>query len=179
MQTWNEHACAPLAVAAAEVEPIWLWLAARAEAMGFTPPPPVETTTEPDLRLVVGGRVIRPIAAGGRYAFVLPPGATAALLCSRAASMVEIEPFHEDRRRLGVAVRRLRVHGADGMREIALDSPALAHGWWRAEQASLALWRWTDGAARIPLPGDATMIDVELHGTHRYPMERAGQRRAA
>jgi hypothetical protein len=180
MQTWNEHACAPLTVAAKDIEPVWRRLVARAESMGFMPPPPVETTTAPNLRLLVNGRAIRPIAVTQeRCAFVLPPGAATAVLRSRAASPAETEPFHEDRRLLGVAVRRLCVHGADGLREIAMDSPALAHGWWTAERAAGGMWRWTDGAARIALPDDATMIEVELHGTHRYPMEHAIQRQAA
>jgi len=180
MQSWSEDSCAPLAVAAAEVETVWRRLAARAKEMGFMPPPPVETTTEPDLRLVVGGRVIHPIAARqGRYSFVLPRGSTSAMPCSRAASPAETEPFHEDRRRLGVAVRRLRLHTADGLREIAMDAPFLSDGWWASERAPGALWRWTDGAARIPLSDAPTMLEVELHGAHRYPMERTAQHQVA
>jgi hypothetical protein len=188
MQTWNEHACAPLVVAPAAVEPVWRRLAARAEAMGFTPPAPVETTSDPNLCLMIAGRTIRPIITAGcpagqhpagRYIFMLPPGATSALLCSRAASPAQIEPFHEDRRRLGVAVRRLRIHGDDGLRDIPVDAPALTSGWWTAEHAPGGLWRWTDGAASVPVPAGATMLEVELHAAHRYPVDDVAQRKAA
>jgi hypothetical protein len=183
MQSWSRHACAPLAVGAAEVEPVWHRLAGRAGAMGLTVKQ-VETTTEPNLYLDVGGLAIRAVAPPQRdaeagYVFVLPPGATAALLCSRATSPAEIEPFQEDRRRLGVAVHRLRIYGPDGLQEIPVDAPTLCNGWWAAEQTPGALWRWTNGAARIPLPARATMIEVVLRGTHRYATEPTGRRKVA
>ena len=181
MQSRNGDAGAPFAVATAEVEPVRCRLAARAEAMGFTPPPPIETISDPDLRLVIGERVIRPIAGaqGRRFVFMVPPGARSVLLCSRAASPADTDPFREDRRRLGVAVRRLRMHRANGFREIALDAPTLVRGWWAVERTPGVLWRWTDGAAQIPLPGDAMMLEFELHGTLRYPVRSPIQRKAA
>jgi hypothetical protein len=161
----SEHSCAPLAVAEATVGPIWRRLLARAEALGFTPPAPDQATTDPDLRLVIGDQVIRPLVAGGtegRYTFVLPPGTTAALLTSRAACPADIEPFREEHRRLGVAVRHLRLHGTDGPRHISIDDPTLCKGWWAPERAGAALWRWTDGEAHIVLPIGTTMLHVEM-----------------
>lgn len=69
--------------------------------------------------------------------------------------------------------------GVDGLRDIPVDAPALANGWWTAEHAPGTLWRWTDGEARISLPGDATLLEVDLHGAHRYPVATAIQRQAA
>ena len=166
------------------VEPIWRRLAVRAEAMGFAPPAPVQATTDPDLRLVVGTQVIRPIAGDhgrieGPYTFVISPGATTALLTSRAGSPAEIEPFQEDRRRLGIAVRCLRLHGRDGTRQIPIDDPCLAEGWWATEREARALWRWTDGAGRIALPPGTTMLEVVLHATHRYPVDGISTLQAA
>jgi hypothetical protein len=182
VSNWEEHACATLAVAPDVVGPVWRHLAARAAGLGFAPPPPPEATSEPDLRLVVDGRVLRPVEANaGRAVFALPRGARAAVLGSRAASPAAFEPFHEDRRRLGVAVKRLRAHlaGAERMRDIALDGPGLATGWWAAEAAPGVLWRWTDGAAHVKLPEGARLLEVALHGTHRYPVAQDAAQDAA
>ena len=173
IRNWNDHAYAPLAVARSAVEPIWRRLATRAAELGYMPPPPPKTTAEPDLQLVVCGRVLRPIdLADGRYIFGLPRGADSAVLHSRAAAPADFEPFDQDRRRLGVALRRLRLHlrGAERLCEIMVDAPVLSQGWWAAESSADVLWRWTDGAALIPLPAGATMLEVELHGVHRYPV---------
>jgi hypothetical protein len=173
---WRADAFAPLATAPAAVGPIWQRIAGRAVKLGFTPPPPMPTTTEPGLHLLVAGRAIRAsVAADGRYAFVLPHGARTVVLRSRAAAPAEFEPFHEDRRRLGVAVRRIRVHlrGGAGLRDIAVDGPDLTNGWWAPEYATGALWRWTDGAAELSLPPDATMLEFVLNGTHRYELARS------
>jgi hypothetical protein len=172
-RSWSADACAPLAVAPGTVAPLWQRLCDRAATLGFTPPSAVETTSEPDLHLCVAGRIVRAAAAeDGRYVFALPRGAGSAMLCSRAASAAEIEPFHTDRRRLGVAVQRLGVHlaGPGGFRDIAIDWPGLANGWWGAESAAGALWRWTNGTAEVPLPPDATMLEVAVRGRHRYPI---------
>ena len=88
--------------------PIWQRIARRAVTLGFAPPLPMPTTTEPDLHLLVVGRAMRAsMVADGHYAFVLPHGARTVVLRSRAAAPAQFEPFHEDRRRLGVAVRRI------------------------------------------------------------------------
>jgi hypothetical protein len=71
------------------------------------------------------------------------------------------------------------MHRANGFREIALDAPTLVRGWWAVERTPGVLWRWTDGAAQIPLPGDAMMLEFELHGTLRYPVRSPIQRKAA
>jgi hypothetical protein len=179
---WHAHACAPLATGHAAVEPVWRRLAGRAASLGFPAPAPLPTTTDPDLRLKVAGRTLRPIAAAdGNFVFALPRGAGSAVLSSRTVALAAFEPFREDRRRLGLAVRRLRQHlrGAERVREIALDSPALGRGWWAAESETGAQWRWTDGAAHIPLADDATMLEVSLHGTPCYGLEAAPSARAA
>lgn len=59
-----------------------------------------------------------------------------------------------DHRRLGVAVRTLRLDG----RPIARDDARLGRGWHAPEPD----WRWTDGAAEIALAGRVLEVDVAM-----------------
>jgi hypothetical protein len=167
-----EGACAPLAVAPALVEPVWRSLAARAEARGHGRPA-TATTTDADLRLVVAGRDIRPVdVTGGRHVFVLPIGSETIRLVSRAASPAAVQPWHDDRRRLGVAVSRLACQAGAGREDLPLDGPMLSEGWWGAEQDGPARWRWTDGDASLRLPPDCRIVEVHLlRDAMRYPLE--------
>jgi hypothetical protein len=83
----------------------------------------------------------------------------------------------EDRRRLGVRVKRIVLRGADEVREVPVDHPDLANGWWAVERDGQALSRWTDGQAVLPLPamrGDA-MLEVHLAGTMTYVVDAASE----
>jgi hypothetical protein len=153
-------ACAPLAVDAARVEPIWRRLAARAKAA-----PADVVDTAPLLRLLVGGRAIPPVSRhGDAYVFALPPGSANARLVSRAGRPSDGAPWLDDRRRLGVRVHRLRVHTGNGPADRSLNDPGLASGWHAPERDGHAVWRWTDGNAALMLPPDTLLLEV--HAAH-------------
>ena len=173
---WRTDACAPLAVDPALVQPVWTRLRARCETLGLvvTETP---TTTESDLCLEVGGRRLRAAFVGdGRHMFVLDGTAGPARLLSRAACPADARPWLDDRRRLGVLVRRIVLDDGFERVEIPVDHPALARGWWKPEQAGNRLVRWTDGTAAIPLRAGACILEVHLEGEMRYPLT---QRRTA
>jgi hypothetical protein len=108
-------------------------IAARAAALGFGPSPVL----------------IVPHNAGAQCIEV-PPG-TAEIRLTSPAWQAE-----GDRRRLGAAIGRLALDGA----EIALHDPRLARGWHRPEGAI----RWTDGEATlaIALRERAALLQVEV-----------------
>jgi hypothetical protein len=73
-----------------------------------------------------------------------------------------VRPWLDDRRCLGACVERILLRGANEIREIPLDHPALSHGWWAVEQDGSALRRWTGGNAVLPLPtmGGPIMLEI-------------------
>jgi hypothetical protein len=159
--------CAPFAVDAARVEPVWRRLAARAEALGHDSFA-LETTTEPDIRLLVDGRMVSPVAgARDGHLFVLPPRCRVVRLLSRAAAPCDATPWLDDRRRLGVMVAQLTLRQGGDVQVIPPDHPALTEGWWDVEPAG----RWTNGDALLPVTGGdvAGTLEVTLAGTMRYP----------
>lgn len=171
--------CAPLADAPADVEPPWWRLADRAQALGFVLPEPA-LTEDAALSVQVGGRRLRPLAQQGtRYRFALPAGP--AWLVSRAAYPADARPWVEDQRRLGVMVRRLTLYSDGRAAPLPLDDPALGRGWWAPETDGVSHWRWTDGAATLPVLERPTELEVELAGRFSYPLPAvpAGRRRAA
>ncbi|MGA9868933.1 MAG: Hint domain-containing protein, partial [Acetobacteraceae bacterium] len=85
--------CAPLALLASEVRPIWERLARRAEELGYPRFAPA-TTSAADLRVSVDGCEIRPIAASGRrHVFALPRRAHSLRLLSRAGAPSDARPW--------------------------------------------------------------------------------------
>ena len=152
------------------MRPVWQRLAERAAAIGRPVPQP-STTADAGLRLVAKGRSVKPIYGDGDLViFTLPRGVREVRLVSRAASPTEARPWLEDRRRLGVRVARLVLRGADEVREVPVDHPDLAGGWWAVERDGQVISRWTDGEAVLPLPamrGDA-MLEIHLAGTMTY-----------
>ena len=151
------RSCQPFIDAPDQVKPIWDALADRASALGRAVPRAV-LTQDPAVRIEVGGRVLRPVSIDGdRYTFILPPGCADVRLLSHAASPAEIEPWREDRRLLGLSVRRIRVGGED----LPLDHPALSAGWWGLERHGAEPVRWTDGNAVLPIaPGGARTLEI-------------------
>ena len=161
--------CAPLVTEAARVEPIWHRLAANAAALGRPVSLPV-AIKNPDLRLLVAGRDVKAAeAADGRYVFVLPPRTDQVQLTSRAGAPADLRPWLDDRRRLGVAVSRIVLHGTGVRTDIAADHPALMDGWHDVEHADDRLWRWTDGAAMVQVPIGTKMVEIHLAGCGEYP----------
>jgi hypothetical protein len=153
-QTFREQRSVAPFAGPAEIEPQWRRLAGRATRMGYPPFAPA-VTTEPDLRLIANGRVLRPsVVTSNEYAFVLPPDTRSLQLLSRSAAPNMTRPWLEDRRRLGVAIGRISILGPDGDSEpldLAMDHPALSEGWWAAERFDGQIVRWTTGAATIPI----------------------------
>ena len=87
----------------------------------------------------------------------------------------EARPWLEDRRRLGVCVKRILLRGADELREIPVDHPDLTRGWWAVERDGQAMSRWTDGEAVLPLPAMSghVMLEIHLAGSMIYAVDAA------
>jgi len=150
------------------VEPVWQALAARAETLGLALPV-VATTHDPALCVVAGARRFAPVAYdGGRYTFALPALPDIPRLQSRCGVPSAVRPWLEDRRRLGVMVRRVALCRGSEVVEIAPDDPRLADGWWAAEHDAAAPWRWTDGDAALPPINDFTLLEVLIGETPPY-----------
>jgi VCBS repeat-containing protein len=167
------ESCAPFAADAARVKPIWRRLAMRSAMLGHRLPGAPEMTENPDPRIMFGERCLPPIAAdSGRYVFALPATNRAVWLVSRTTVPSDVEPWVEDRRRLGVMVSRLTLLTSDGVEPIPLDHPSLGEGWWDVEwHSATALRRWTDGQARLPIQtGGPVLLEVELVSTLAYPV---------
>jgi autotransporter passenger strand-loop-strand repeat protein len=162
----------PFIDAPAHVEPIWRRLATRAGLLGFALPAQVETTFDPGLCVVAGGRTFQPInLPAGCYSFVLPRSAGPIELVSRATRPCDLRPWVEDRRRLGVMVSRLTLRSGKQAVTIPLDHPRLTHGWWDLERDGCTLWRWTDGHALIePLDSGPVTLEVTVAGELEYPI---------
>jgi hypothetical protein len=175
--TRESGSCVPFVWDEASVLPVWQRLAERAAALG-RPVPQHVTTTEANLRLV-GKRPERrngkPIYSDSNLVlFVLPRGETQVRLVSRAQSPTEARPWLEDRRRLGVRVKRIVLRGSNELREIPMDHPGLTKGWWAIERDGQVMSRWTDGDAVLPLPERVSghaMLEIHLAGTMTYAVE--------
>ncbi len=174
--------CAPFVSDEASVRPVWQRLAERAAALG-QPVPRLDTTTDPDLRIVAKGRTVRPLyGENGLYIFVLPKGATEVRLVSRSGAPADARPWLDDRRCLGVNVERIVLRGANELQEIPVDHPGLSQGWHAVEHDGVALRRWTSGEALLPLPalGGPTMLEIRAsNGGMAYVTSADQERRAA
>jgi len=145
-------ACAPFAPDDAFAERIWRRVADRA---GVGPPPP---PAPPSVTVLAGGRALRPVGTkGDRCIFALPRDTRQVRLVSPAPRPADLRPWSEDRRRLGVSVRRIAL---DGARTMPLDGPALGRGWHAPEPGC----RWTDGDAHLHLPAGTRLLELRLAG---------------
>ena len=173
--TREAGSCAPFVWDAESVQPIWQRLADRAAEFG-RPVPAQATSTDARLHLVAKGRAIKPIYDNAGLAiFALPRGASEVRLVSRAARPTDARPWLEDRRTLGVRVARIVLRSADDVREVPMDHPELADGWWAVERNGQAMSRWTNGEAVVPLPamrGD-TLLEIHLAGAMTYVVAAA------
>ena len=176
--TREAGSCAPFVWDEASVQPVWQRLADRAAAIG-RPVPQRATTTDAALRLLTkrpSPRTIKPIYSDSNLViFVLPSRSAEVRLLSRAQSPTEARPWLEDRRRLGVRVKRIVLRGADEVREIPVDHPDLSRGWWAVERDGQMMSRWTDGEAVLPLPAmrGAAMLEIHLAGSMTYAVDAA------
>jgi hypothetical protein len=172
--------CAPFVWDEASVRPVWQRLADRAGPVSQR-----VTTTDADLRVIADQRPVKSVFSDDdRVICVLPRGAHEVRLVSRAQSPTEARPWLEDRRQLGVRVKRIVLRGADDLREVPVDHPDLTRGWWAVERDGQVMSRWTDGKAVLPLPamrGPVT-LEVQLAGTMIFAVNAAKdgtERRAA
>jgi hypothetical protein len=169
----DRDACAPFAVRADQVEPVWRRLATRAAELGHSLPAAAtdnSITTDAALRLEAGGRVLWPLPGrDGSQLFVVPPGTDAVRLVSRAAAPSASRPWLEDRRRLGVSVGRIKARCGTMLAEVPVDHPALGQGWHDVERAGARMWRWTDGNSYLPIPPGTTTLEIVLAGLAEYP----------
>jgi hypothetical protein len=154
VQAYEAAGVAPLALHPAVVEPVWRRLAGRAAALGLPVAfPSPATAAGPGLHLLADGRRIPPsVIHGDRWLFAVPAGSHDIRLACRAARPSDVRPWLDDRRRLGVNVRRVRLLADCEATDIALDSPRLAEGWHAVERTGPAVTRWTAGEARLLLP---------------------------
>jgi len=139
-------------------------LLARVKALGHV------TTPEAGLHVIADRKRIEPVELGAmRYAFKVPAGSADIRLMSRSFVPAHIAAESMDARLLGVAVKRLRIDGAD----IALDDAAFfGVGWHELERSAASQHRWTDGTT--PLPAGTRRLVVDLCGTGRYWEEPTG-----
>jgi hypothetical protein len=173
--TREAGSCAPFVSDEASVQPVWQWLSERAAAVGQAVTQRA-TTTDADLRLLADRRTVQPVFSDSdRVIFVLPRGASEVRLVSRAQSPTEARPWLDDRRRLGVRVKRIVLRGADETREVPVDHPDLTRGWWAVERDGQVMSRWTDGEAVLPLPpmNGHTMLEIHLAGSMTYVVDAA------
>ena len=189
--------CAPIAETPDHVQPIWQTLVARAEALGMVVPRPI-LTDDPAIRIEAAGRLLRPVAIDGdTHIFALPAGCETVRLLSRATAPSDIHPWLDDRRPLGLSVRRIRVREGQTITDIPLDHPDLTQGWWAMEPRddaemqtlgdperqpmaarSRAMTRWTDGNAILPVgTGRTRLLEVTAGRLPAYliAQERSGQ----
>jgi len=171
--TRQAGSCAPFVSDEANVRPVWQRLADRAAAIGV-PAPQRATTMDANLRLLADRRPVKPVFSDSeRVIFVLPRGAREVWFVSRAQSPTEARPWLDDRRRLGVRVKRIVLRGADELREIPVDHPHLTRGWWAVERDGQVMSRWTDGEAVLPLPAmqGTVMLEIHLAGSMIYAVD--------
>ena len=158
LRVWEADGCAPLVIYGAELEAARSFLLDRAAQLGHA------ATHDPDLRLIVAGRELRPETRGRIRRFHLPRAASGIRLVSRSAVPAEVHDDSTDHRQLGVAVSRM-IYGG---KAIPLTDPRLSSGWHDVEHGSDdVVWRWTDGDAALALPG-GKVLDIEVAITERY-----------
>ena len=117
-------------------------LTARAEAIGWTP------LRDPELRLLVDGKVVHPRPEGEAAVFLFPAFARDVRLLSNTFVLANLGG--RDTRRLGVCLLGLTFAGAGGvLRRISLDDPRLAERLHDGELKSGSYWGWTKG--ELPL----------------------------
>ena len=161
--TRETASCAPFVWDEASVRPVWQRLAQRAASLG-RPVPQHALTTDPDVRLLISDRSIRPAHNDGHsLQFVIPRNATGFRVLSRAQRPTVARPWIEDRRQLGICVARVILRGSDLVHDIPIDHPGFTEGWWAIERDGSAPRRWTNGNAVLPMPEQDSDAVLTIH----------------
>ncbi|GBQ93820.1 Hint domain-containing protein [Asaia krungthepensis] len=174
---WALHAAAPLRVEREFVEPVYVALSERADALGMTAVhPAAETTTDPDLHLVDDrGNEIRAIRVVNRsHLFMLPTNVSGLRLVSRTARPVDmIGSFVDDRRHLGVMVGEIQIWEAGQTRSLDAHLTSETLAGWTSPEAGIT-GRWTSGNAELPpievQAGGTAMLSIEIVAGGPYPV---------
>jgi collagen type I alpha len=158
---WDARSCAPLVLGGARIARTREALEARLSDLGFV------ASAAAEVRLFADGR---PLALTDAVALV-PAGTQRLRIVSR--SLVPAWRGLDDRRRLGVAVTRVRLGGR------RLPARAFGAGWYAPE----GQWRWTDGDAWLTPPPVArptrlTLEIADLGALYWAREEPAGERAA-
>jgi hypothetical protein len=171
---YRERGCYPLCLDAAEVREVWQAVAGRAWQRNQVSAP-AAVTRDPGLHLLADGKVVPPSGVeDGRYRFTLPPPGKAArvVIASRTASPWTQEPWRVDRRQLGVAIAAISLCDEGGAAPLSLAALDGQPGWYPLEQdrAAERIWRWTDGAALLPLLPyrEGAWLEIHVHATLGY-----------
>lgn len=148
---WNTDACAPLVLDGPPRTAARRAILAHAAQRGLT------TTSDPDLCMVAGDRVLHATRRRDTWHVALPTCTTAARLLSRTWIPAHTHPDEEDTRTLGIAVKSLALDGKP------IAEHDLGEGWHAAEPE----WRWTNGRATINTKGAKKLtFRLALTGTY-------------
>jgi hypothetical protein len=137
-----------------QVDAIWNRLVARAggAAAGLV--------ADPDLHMIVRGRRVDPVATDGHhYSFLVDRAPASIMIASRHVVPADAA-IARDARRLGVALRRILLNTGTHVTEIGFASDLLKIGFHEPEHSSG--FRWTSGAALLPLPADTFGASLEI-----------------
>ena len=154
LAVWAAHGAAPLLLEGAALASLRTDLIARAEALGWARTP----LAHPKL-LAEGVPVPLTRAGEGAWRARLPRSVRRLQLRSASFIPAEVQPDSGDTRRLGLAVRDVRLDGA------SLPPSAYGRGWHAAEEG----FCWTDGAADILLAPRAGPVMFELRAAPGGP----------
>jgi hypothetical protein len=105
------------------------------------------TTTDPDVRLLVDGRIVRPTRAGGGvYEFAVAAGACEIRVISRSVVPAYLDPSLTDIRQLGICLVSMALRNERLEVLLRADDPAFSDGFHDVEPGQ----RWTNGRALLP-----------------------------
>ncbi|MCL1514469.1 hypothetical protein CPA54_00690 [Parasaccharibacter sp. TMW2.1890] len=181
-RSWYRDAAAPLCTAREFVAPLHQGFLQRAEELSFPIQHPYKAEAlceDPAFHLVTDrGEVLheKRTSAGYRL-FSIPLGTTHVTLVSRTGRPCDTHgPFVDDRRTLGVLVGEIlhfqATHSTSIDTHLTTDQ---LDGWCGLENPSM---RWTQGAARLPLPSqpeyndgvETGLLAIQIMAAGPYPL---------
>jgi len=170
--SWENDSAAPLCCAREFVEPIWRKISARIKPNSVNPAKPnYVVSTDPNLRLIVGGKTVHPIRQKDSWYIFSITDSNDVWIESRHSRPADVEGnFVDDRRELGVLVSGITLYHPliDKTGPIDFFDRNL-QGWHEASEGNV---RWTSGHAYLRLPegvdSEHALIKIDLAGTAKY-----------